>query len=96
MTLEYFKIPPLDGSLCVPEMYDWHYLHNKLHPVFRYTTDGIIHHITYEEFVPALHRAGYLISEQIGVNQAGEQNDYPVVAILSTAGTTFSYDVTHL
>ncbi|KAG6901669.1 hypothetical protein C0995_009385 [Termitomyces sp. Mi166 len=80
-----FKIPPLDGSLCVPEMYDWHYTHNKTHSVFRYAGDGIVHRISYGEFVPALHRAAHIISEQIGVNPAGDRNNYPVVAVLSAA-----------
>ncbi|KDR72498.1 hypothetical protein GALMADRAFT_158718 [Galerina marginata CBS 339.88] len=90
---DHFKVPPLDGSLCVPEVYDWHYIHNADRPIFVYSEreDGPTTYVTYGEFVPALHRAGRLISCELNINADGDRGDYPVVAVLSTADTISTF-----
>ncbi|THH29838.1 hypothetical protein EUX98_g4346 [Antrodiella citrinella] len=34
-----FRLPPLDGSLMIPEVWDWHLKYSPNHPVFIYTDD---------------------------------------------------------
>jgi len=87
-----FRVPPLDGSLCVPEIYDWHLVNNSTQPIFTYPNneDGASRYITYGEFVPAFHRAGRLIAAQLNLDLEGDRKDYPVVAILSIAGNVCS------
>ena len=35
-----FQLPPLDGSLTLPELFDWHGQHSSEHPLFEYFDDG--------------------------------------------------------
>ena len=81
-----YETPPLDGSLTVPELYDWHYEHNPRFPVFQYLNDDRVPvKITYSEVVPAVHGAGRLVSSYIDRNETPQ----PVVAILSSVGKPF-------
>ncbi|KAF8067695.1 hypothetical protein FPV67DRAFT_1151358 [Lyophyllum atratum] len=92
-----FMAPPLDGSLCIPEFYDWHFANNFNHPVFTYphsdADNDASRRITYGEFVPALHRAGRILGIQLNIDLEGDRKDYPVVAILSTADTVSQFTV---
>lgn len=62
-----WTVPPLDGSLLVPELYDFHYAHNPTHPVFTYpdTAQNGLFYVRYAELVPAAHRAGFLVSNLV-------------------------------
>ncbi|KAG6915163.1 hypothetical protein DXG01_012958, partial [Tephrocybe rancida] len=80
------KVPPLDGTLHVPELYDWQYYNNPTQTAFLYTDgDSVIQHITYREFIPAIHRAGRLVASLINIDISGDHDDYPVVALISAA-----------
>ncbi|KAL0065581.1 hypothetical protein AAF712_007359 [Marasmius tenuissimus] len=84
-----FQRPPLDGSLSIAEIYDWHVDHNPNHPIFVYATGirgGDIKNISYSQFSDACHRAGFILADLFGVDPYGARDDYPVVGILSTAG----------
>ena len=77
----------LSDSLTIPHIYDWHYEHNLDHPAFVYGNDqGIVTNLVYSELVPAMHRAGQYIATSIGINVQADQNTYPTMAFLSTAG----------
>jgi hypothetical protein len=55
----HYARPPVDGSLSVPEMFDWHYHHNPDHPLFVYPEDdGTTKRISLKHSVEAMHRAG--------------------------------------
>ncbi|KAG5337143.1 hypothetical protein C0989_010523 [Termitomyces sp. Mn162] len=82
-----YERPPLDGSLYVPELYDWQYHHNPTQTAFLYSVgESGLQAITYKEFVPAIHRAARLVAGMIGIDISGEKAHYPVVVILSAAG----------
>ncbi|KAK0470423.1 NRPS-like enzyme [Desarmillaria tabescens] len=69
-----FKPPPLDGSLTVPELFDYNGFHSPKHTLFRYDSldnDGS-RGITWEEGVAAFHVAGHYFKEHIN-------NEFPVV-----------------
>ncbi|ESK93540.1 hypothetical protein Moror_1627, partial [Moniliophthora roreri MCA 2997] len=51
--------PPLDGSLTLPEVYDWHRERFPNHRLFIYIrNNGTIRNITYSEAVAAIHASG--------------------------------------
>ncbi|KAK0469076.1 acetyl-CoA synthetase-like protein [Desarmillaria tabescens] len=63
-SIDGWTIPSLDGSLTVPEIYDFHYENNSNHAVFAYGNpegDGITF-VPYSKVIPAVHRAGWLIA----------------------------------
>ncbi|KAG6886626.1 hypothetical protein C0992_003093, partial [Termitomyces sp. T32_za158] len=77
---------PLDGSLYVPELYDWQYVHNPTVTAFLYYNgESDLQTITYKELVPAVHQAARFVADTIGINIFGDRESYPVVAILSAA-----------
>ncbi|KAG5723111.1 hypothetical protein E4T56_gene213 [Termitomyces sp. T112] len=83
-----YERPPLDGSLYVPELYDWQYHHHPTQTAFLYSVgESGLQTITYKEFVPAIHRAARLVAGMIGIDISGEKAHYPVVVILSAADT---------
>ena len=65
-----FRDPPLDGSHTLPELYDWHYENNPDHPAFVFEDkaqeDGL-RRLTFQQLVPAIHRAGQMILKSAGV-----------------------------
>lgn len=81
-----FRRPPLDGSLTIPEIYDWHWNHNPNHPIFVYPKDQRLHRITFAKLVPAAHRAGRLVAETLGLSFHDDSSNFPVVAIVATSG----------
>lgn len=94
-----FKAPPLDGSLTVAELYDWHLQNTPTHPVFVYADDsGQNHTILWPEVVRAVHGAGRRIRTMVSpVTDTAIAPELPcTVAILSAAGVNsfliFSYD----
>ncbi|KAK0207554.1 NRPS-like enzyme [Armillaria fumosa] len=62
-----FKPPPLDGSLTVPELFDYNGFHSAKHPLFRYDSpeNGNFRSITWEEGAAAFHVAGHYFREHI-------------------------------
>ncbi|KAI0070275.1 acetyl-CoA synthetase-like protein [Panus rudis PR-1116 ss-1] len=58
-----FCQPPLDGTLTIPEIYDWHLVHSPHHPVLVYSDDNSEQKtICWSECVRAVHRAGHLVT----------------------------------
>ncbi|KAK1217855.1 hypothetical protein PQX77_019475 [Marasmius sp. AFHP31] len=91
-----FQRPPLDGSLSIAEVYDWHKEHNPNHPIFVYAAGlrgGDVTKVTYSQFSDAYHRAGFLLAGVFDIDPYGARDNYPVVGILSTADTIASYTV---
>lgn len=84
-----FQAPPLDGSVPFPELYDWHYLHSPNHPVYVFPEQidsGINRSIYWRELVPAIHRAGKLITKLFGIDLPVPADKPPIVAIFSVSG----------
>jgi hypothetical protein len=81
--------PPIDGSLTIPEIYDFNYKHNRDHPVFVHP-DGLggSKAITFSEVVPAAHEAGRFIAKAAGVDLNQYPTGYPMVGILAVSGKT--------
>ncbi|KAJ8517244.1 hypothetical protein ONZ45_g5545 [Pleurotus djamor] len=81
-----FLRPPLDGSITIPEMWDWHYRHNPTCPVFRYETPpDNVHVLTYETVVSAGHQAGEFLLKAIGAS--AQDTVKPRIAIIATTDT---------
>ncbi|KAH9949726.1 hypothetical protein B0H21DRAFT_819887 [Amylocystis lapponica] len=89
-----FAVPPLDGSLTVPQIFDWHYEHNSNHPIFVYKAEcgDLVHH-TYAEMVPAAHRAAQYVAKKVGIDLSQDPSTYPTVAIFA-ASDSISYFTT--
>ena len=81
-----FKVPPLDGSLSIPEMYDWQHLHSPNHPVFVYADDaGVVTTVRMAELVRAVHRAGRLAISEYTAHQAAPTKK-PLIGVLAASG----------
>ncbi|KAH7912698.1 hypothetical protein BJ138DRAFT_1083028 [Hygrophoropsis aurantiaca] len=79
-----FRPPPLDGSLTIPEIYDWHLEHTPNHRLFVYAqNDGNIRSIFWPEAVRAIHVAANIIKARIGLE--GGIEDVKIVAILASS-----------
>jgi len=83
-----FVPPPLDGSLTLPEVYDWHLKNTPDHPLFIYAKhNGLeVRRILWPEAVRAIHVGARLVRKTMGW-QPG-MADTPVVAILAASGQT--------
>lgn len=81
-----FLPPPIDGSLTIPEMYDWHLEKNPDHPVFAFTGASGVQELTMSQVVPAAHRAARLVArEAADIDLTGNSRN-PLVAIISSTG----------
>ncbi|KIY43206.1 acetyl-CoA synthetase-like protein [Fistulina hepatica ATCC 64428] len=82
-----YKAAPLDGSLSVPQIYDWHREHNTRHPVFLYhiVEGGIGENevLTYGHLVPAAYEAGRYVSRLTGVPIDPGVKSKPVIAVMA-------------
>ncbi|KAG6878934.1 putative NRPS-like protein biosynthetic cluster [Termitomyces sp. T32_za158] len=76
-------LPPLDGSVTVPEAIDFNWQHNADLPMFAYETDGSSKatEITFLEFGRACHRVAHLVRPR----RAGP--DREIVAFIALADT---------
>ncbi|OSX58824.1 hypothetical protein POSPLADRAFT_1151619 [Postia placenta MAD-698-R-SB12] len=77
-------MPPLDGSLALPELYEWHAEHSPDHPLFVFAKeDGSVHKLCWPEVLRAVYTGVKIIRDrahwQPGMTKA------PVVAILSNS-----------
>lgn len=80
-----FSPPPLDGSMLVPDIYDWHLRNSPCHPLFVYDDEeGAENIIHWSTAVRAVHRGGRII--QTRVARTAIDGKTPVVAILASAG----------
>ncbi|KAJ8463962.1 hypothetical protein ONZ45_g17399 [Pleurotus djamor] len=60
-----FKTPPLDGTLSLPEIYDWHLDNSPDHPVFVYQTESQPHPISWSRVVQEIHNAVPFFSSKL-------------------------------
>lgn len=85
-----FRPPPLDGSLSVPELYDWHLTNTPEHPLFVFNEDDGRERIIYwPEAVRAMHRAGRIVRSRL---KEGAPL-HPFIAFLCATGTSFTTSV---
>ncbi|KAF8148672.1 hypothetical protein B0H34DRAFT_736537 [Crassisporium funariophilum] len=89
-----FKLPPLDGSLTLPEIYDWHLDHNSSHTLFIFESNTVGYtHLTYADVVPAAYRAARYVGSAINVNVDNHHDVLKPVAILATSDTITTFCV---
>jgi hypothetical protein len=82
-----FTLPPLDGSLTLPEIYDFHLERSPNHPLFVYADGfGSTRVILWCEAVRGVHQAGRIVRSRLEVEQAVPIGGRPVIAILALAG----------
>ncbi|TCD65683.1 putative NRPS-like protein biosynthetic cluster [Steccherinum ochraceum] len=80
-----FRIPPLDGSLTMPEIWDWHLEYSPEHPLFVYSDeDGNERIVKIREAVHGMHRAGWIIRSRLPESLVDIR---PVIAILAATDT---------
>ncbi|KAH8078749.1 acetyl-CoA synthetase-like protein [Cristinia sonorae] len=85
-----FSVPPLDGSLTLPEIHDWHFHNSPDHPLFQFPEDdGSVRTISWAEAVRAIHRAGRILQKDIRY----DGNKIPIVGILASADYITYYTV---
>jgi hypothetical protein len=86
-----FKKPVLDGSLTLPEIYDWHYHNSPNHPIFIYEdAPDSTRIILWPEAVRAIHTAARLVNVTVRMpNLALENNVRPIVGILAASGMRY-------
>ncbi|KAI0734153.1 hypothetical protein C8Q72DRAFT_770789 [Fomitopsis betulina] len=87
LTSTTFCVPPLDGSLALPELFDFHGQHSANHPFFVYAEeDGTtVKSITWARSIQAILRSALLVREQLGWQPNVGAEKAPVVAILSAS-----------
>ncbi|KAF5347380.1 hypothetical protein D9758_011283 [Tetrapyrgos nigripes] len=82
-----FSVPPLDGSLAVIQIYDFHLRNSANCPLFVYTTsDGSKKILTWSAFVQAIHGSAKAVLEQLGK----PSDTHKTVAMLAV-GDSLSY-----
>lgn len=88
-----FSLPPdfLEEKMLLPEVWDYHLIHNAQHPLFVYeSAPGLetLETITWGEAVKAQHRAGRTVLEGLRASSGNyrEENSGPV-GILAMSGT---------
>lgn len=83
-----FQKPPLDGSLTIPEIYDWHYAHSPEHPLFVYSdSHGDVKSILWPEAVRGVHTAASIVQTRVRV--AKKDGEPRIVGILAASGSFF-------
>ncbi|KAH9931804.1 uncharacterized protein B0H18DRAFT_1093226 [Fomitopsis serialis] len=79
-----FKRPPMDGSLTLPELYEWHAEHSPQQRVFVYSKDdGTVQTLYWSETVRAMHVGAQKIRTCMGWRP--DMQGHPVVGILSSS-----------
>ncbi len=84
-----FTQPKLDGSLSVPELYDWHLEHSPNHPLFVFSDEqGIPTTIYWPEAARAVHRAGHLVRSLVhdDTSKTAQPSKPRVLAVLAATG----------
>lgn len=83
-----FNPPPLNGSLTLAEIYDWHLEHTPNHRIFVFCDDkGNIRTIYWPEAVRAVHTGARRLRRTLDWTKSS--TDVPIIAILAAEG---SYD----
>ncbi|KAG7091816.1 putative NRPS-like protein biosynthetic cluster [Marasmius oreades] len=80
-----FQIPPLDGSLTLPQIYDWQLHNSPNHRLFVFSdSNGAVRNITWKEAIAAIYTGARSLRSRIQ-NVVATKHRVPVVAILSSA-----------
>ncbi len=82
-----FVPPPLDGSLSLPEIYDYNATHNPDHLVFVYDDDEGVKKLVWSELGQAMHRAASVVRRNL---KEQHRSTSTVVAILANVGKRVS------
>ena len=86
LTSTTFCRPPLDGTLTIAEMWDWHAEHSPEHPAFEYSDDnGSVTTIRWPEANRAMHIGGWLVKNFAATHPVSNSRK-PVVSILASSG----------
>ena len=81
-----FALPPLDGTLTLPEIYDFHLQHSPNHQLFVYADrSGLNHTILWSKAVRSIHRAGHIVQSRLNDGLV-KPSCKPIVAILALSG----------
>ena len=87
-TIPTFASPPLDGTLTLPDIYEWHSRNSPKHPLFVYEDGpGKVRTILWEESIHGLNRAALRCTDAVGLQKLNARNKFPVVAILASLGS---------
>jgi hypothetical protein len=82
-----FILPPLDGSLTLPEICDFHLQHSPNHPVFVYADEpGSTRSIMWHEVVRGLHQAGHIVRSRVEAERLEPPREIPIIALLCLSG----------
>jgi hypothetical protein len=82
-----FILPPLDGSLTLTELYDYHYQNNPNHPVFVHPNgSGEDTKLSYSDVVPAIHQAARWAAQLTKIDLDGKPEKLPTIAVLASSG----------
>ncbi|KAH9922935.1 uncharacterized protein B0H18DRAFT_1016223 [Fomitopsis serialis] len=78
---------PRDGSLTLPEVYNWHYQHNPHQRVFLWHDHTGPVHLTYSDVIPAAQRAARYVAEAAGIELVDDMTPAKLVVILAASDT---------
>jgi len=81
-----FTLPPLNGTLTPPELYDFHLQYSPNHPFFVYTKSGSTHTILWSKAVRSAHRAGRIVQSRLEDGKTNPPSCRPIVSILALSG----------
>jgi hypothetical protein len=87
-----FKAPPLNKSLTLPDLYDWHHENSPTHPLFVYEDGpGEVRNIAWAEVVRGIHRAARLVASRIPAEDvtAALEGRPITIAVLAVTGSCF-------
>jgi len=86
-----FTPPLLDGTLTLPELYEWHLKNTPNHPLFIFPRSNEGNRtILWPEAVRAIHTGARFV-RKIMEWKAGTVRDKPVIAILAASGKLIAY-----
>jgi len=82
-----FVPPPLDFSLTVSEMIDFHRTHSPDHIVYVYEdTPGECKQIKFSAWIRAIHRAGRYVRDHFQLPEPQAGGVKPVISVLANSG----------
>ncbi|KAG5341463.1 hypothetical protein C0989_010220 [Termitomyces sp. Mn162] len=86
-----FAPPPLDGSLTIPEIYEYHLEYNGDHPLFLYDFNDEAVTVQWKQAVHAIRRAARIIHREVQPPPCmpNKTDKAPVIAILAVIGRRF-------
>lgn len=85
-----FCAPPLDGSLALPEMYEWHLCRSPNHPVFKYLIeDNVLGTIFWSDVSLSIRRVAKMVHQLMPKNTKDPKegcDETQVIAIVADSG----------